>query len=240
MKDPVHESFSSFFNAVCELTEDFEKDDDFLLLFRGQKDSRWDLLPRIARINSLFINHNFERLEADLIDEFKRLARPYLSSDLLNSPWDLLALAQHHGLPTRLLDWSTNPLVALYFAFINQDKTVQNRMVWMLVIEKESIAHCQEHSPFNNPKTVVFKPNHITQRLVSQNGWFTVHKFIKKDNRFIKLNVNTAYKKRLFKFTIQNSAREEILKRLDTLGINEFTLFPGLDGLCKYLEWKKE
>jgi hypothetical protein len=109
----------------------------------------------------------------------------------------------------------------------------------MLAIDKSELADCKEYSPFNNPRTVAFKPNHVTPRLISQNGWFTTHKFIEKTNKFIKLNKNKDYTKRLFEYKIDNNTREEILTRLDTLGINEFTLFPNLDGLSKYLVWKK-
>jgi hypothetical protein len=232
-------SFQAFFDELTSLTEDFSKDDPLILLFRGQKDSTWDLLPRIGRKDLKFIGPEFLQEEAEIIDEFQRLSRPYIGIDLISDPWDLLALAQHHGLPTRLLDWTSNPLVALYFAFFEKDDRIKDRMVWMLAMNKTEIADCKAHTPFNNPKTVVFKPNHITQRLISQNGWFTVHRFIKESNSFVKLNKNKDYKTRLFEFPISNNAREDILTRLDRLGVNEFTLFPSLDGLSRYLEWKK-
>ncbi|MBP8993599.1 MAG: FRG domain-containing protein [Bacteroidales bacterium] len=233
------DSFQEFFDNLLNLTKEFEKDDPLLLLFRGQKDSEWDLLPRIARPDLKFIGQNFLRKEKDLLDEFQRLSRPYINPDLISNPWDLLALAQHHGLPTRLLDWTTNPLVALFFAFIERDDKIKCRMVWLLVINSTELADCKQYTPFNTTKTVAFKPNHITQTIISQNGWFTVHKFIKSSNYFVKLNKNKDYKTRLFEFPINNNARNEILTRLDTMGINEFTLFPGLDGLSKYLQWKK-
>jgi hypothetical protein len=233
------DSFQEFFANLTHLTKDFKKDDPLLLLFRGQKDSTWDLLPRIARPDLKFIGPDFLKKEADIIDEFQRLSRPYIDPDLVSNPWDLLALAQHHGLPTRLLDWTTNPLVALYFAFIEQSDKIKYRMVWMLAIDKTALADCKKFTPFNTAKTVAFKPNHVTQRIISQNGWFTAHRFIKTSNYFIKLNKNKDYKTRLFEFPINNNARDEILTRLDTLGINELTLFPGLDGLSKYLQWKK-
>lgn len=232
-------SFLEFFNELIDVTKDIKKDDNLLILYRGQKNATWDLLPKIARSDLNFIGPDFLKKEADLLEEFQRLSRPYVSSELMSNQWDLLSFAQHHGLPTRLLDWTTNPLVALYFAFKEKDDLINNRIVWMLAIDKSELADCKTKTPFNNPKTVAFKPNHITQRLISQNGWFTTHKFVASSNAFVKLNKNKSYKDRLFDFPIKNIARDEILTRLDTLGINELTLFPGLDGLSKYLEWKK-
>lgn len=232
-------SFTNFFNELLEQTKVITKDDDLLLLYRGQKDANWDLLPKIARKELNFIGPNFIKKEKEILSEFKRLSKPYVSTDLFANNWDFLALAQHHGLPTRLLDWTTNPLVALFFAFQEKDDNLKTRKVWLLIIEKDELADCIKTTPFSNSKTVAFKPNHITQRLISQNGWFTVHKFNNVSKSFVKLNKNKVYKDQIFEFIINNNARDEILTRLDTLGINEFTLFPGLDGLSKYLEWKK-
>jgi hypothetical protein len=232
-------SFIDFFNELSDITKEITKDDNLLLLYRGQKDATWDLLPRIARKELNLIGPDFLKKEKDILSEFKRLSKPYLNSDLLSDNWDFLALAQHHGLPTRLLDWTTNPLVALFFAFQEKDDNIKQRKVWILAIKKEELADCKKTTPFTISKTVAFKPNHITQRLISQNGWFTVHKFNINTKRFVKLNENKLYKDQVFDLTINNKAREEILTRLDVLGINEFTLFPGLDGLSKYLIWKK-
>lgn len=232
-------SFIEFFNELYESTKDFDKNDDNLLLYRGQKDSSWHLLPKIARKDLNYIGTDFKTKETELLDEFQRLSRPYIDYNIISDDWDLLALAQHHGLPTRLLDWTTNPLVALYFAFIEEDKLVKNRAVWILIIDKLSIADCSKHTPFNYPKTIAYKPNSITQRLIAQNGWFTVHKLNPPPKYFLKLDKHAEFKDSLISLEIDNNARDEILTRLDTLGINEFTLFPGLDGLSKYLKWKK-
>jgi hypothetical protein len=218
----------------------YEKTETILLLFRGQKDAKWDLMPKIAREEYNIIGDDFIKKEEQILSEFKRLARPYVNNDIFSNPWDFLALAQHHGLPTRLLDWTLNPLVALYFAFWEQDNSIKNRALWLMEINPDELADCENFSPFNTNKTVAFKPNHITQRLISQNGWFTTHKFILKDKRFAKLNNLSSFKRTIIKVQFTNDMREEVLTRLDSLGINEFTLFPGLDGLSKYLEWKNK
>jgi type I restriction enzyme M protein len=72
--------------------------------------------------------------------------------------------------------------------------------------------------------------------LISQNGWFTAHKYVI-DTGFVRLNKHRIYKPKLMRIDITNKIREEILSNLNIMGINEFSLFPGLDGLSNYLEW---
>jgi len=79
-------------------------------VFRGHSNEDWRLQPSVGRGESY--SPDWERL---LLDQFRRLAEPHVTSAGLTE-WDWLALAQHHGLPTRLLDWTTNSLVACFFA----------------------------------------------------------------------------------------------------------------------------
>jgi hypothetical protein len=224
---------------ISKVTTDVTEGDTqkhFLFLYRGQRDITWELLPKIARQN---IDANFLDEEKEILNEFKRIGRPYIDSAIISNTWDLIALAQHHGLPTRLLDWSTNPLVALWFAFFEKDETVSERAVWVLILEKNELANIETEEPFALSKTKAFKPNHITRRLTAQSGWFTAHKFMDIDQKFIRLNTNKIYKKKIVKFILPNSERDHVLNGLDILGINYFSLFPDLDGLTKYLDWKR-
>ena len=206
---------------------------DGFILYRGQKNSKWGLIPKIARQR---LEKDFLDKEIDKLNEFKRLGRPFIENSILSDYWDLVALAQHYGLSTRLLDWTTNPLVALWFAFIEIDTTIKNRAVWLLFLDRADIADIANGSPFDQKRTKAFRPSHITSRITAQSGWFTTHKFLKTTSRFVRLNSNRVYKDRLIKFEIPNKERNEILKGLDVLGVNVFTLFPDLDGLSKYLE----
>jgi len=229
------ENFSQFISKVTT-TPTVEQSRRFHFLYRGQQDSKWNLVPKVDRqeIRTSFIDN-----EKNSLEEFKRMGRPFMDTSILNNPWDLLALAQHHGLSTRLLDWTTNPLVALWFAF-NEKCDAKTRAVWLLILERNEIADTSIETPFNQIKTKAYKPNHITNRIIAQNGWFTTHKFDKESLSFEKLEENKSFGDRFIKFELPNTERQNILNSLDILGINSFSLFPDLEGLAKYIDWKKQ
>ncbi|MBF0510430.1 MAG: FRG domain-containing protein [Deltaproteobacteria bacterium] len=96
-------------------------DADGVWLFRGQTDSSWGLIPSIFRgIDSLVPKYEDDdaewitRIERDIYREFEQHARQYKPTG--QSRWESLALAQHYGTPTRLLDWTRSALIAAYFA----------------------------------------------------------------------------------------------------------------------------
>jgi hypothetical protein len=105
-------------------------------IFRGQR-RNWELLPKIGRLKV----PNLRDYEYQLMEDFKREALPYIDWPFdYNSPWDWLALAQHHGLPTRLLDWTSNPLAGLWFAVRNTpDKLRCPAVVWVFNPREEDI-----------------------------------------------------------------------------------------------------
>ncbi|MDF3196590.1 FRG domain-containing protein [Pseudomonas sp. 1928-m] len=90
------------------------------LIFRGVTDKNHTLTPSIGRHPRENTGNDISALEDDFIAEFKRLSIPELEA-IPNNELEWLFLAQHYGLPTRLLDWSTNPLVALFFAAEKED-----------------------------------------------------------------------------------------------------------------------
>jgi hypothetical protein len=86
--------------------------------------------------------------------------------------------------------------------------------------------------PFAIKKIHVFHPTHVTQRITTQQGCFTVHPPPFYDMRRVQRT-----NEELVKFTIAKSFRDQIKNDLDRLGMNCASLFPELDGLCKYLKW---
>jgi len=207
---------------------------DKLFLFRGQPEDK-PLLPKIAR-NLVPISRVLE-LEDFLLSEFKRRSRPHLTV-VPNKNWDWLALAQHSGMATRLLDWSDNPLAALWFAVNESPPRRSPGVVWMFEVPTQDIVSAElKTDPRQGHRTKVFQPRHISPSIVAQGGWFTAHKFIEGENKFVPLEKNKTYKNFLTKFEIDADSFRQIEKQLDQFGINAASLFPGLIGLCKYLNW---
>lgn len=206
-------------------------------LFRGQREDK-DLLPKIARDGRNSLGEMILRLESEMLDEFKRQCLPYLEVTP-RYEWDWLALAQHHGMPTRLLDWTENPLAALWFAVKKPPEDDKNGVLWILKIPPNGIEKIsnQDSDPFQCNMTKVFRPNHITRRIVAQSGWFTVHKYTREDKCFVPLEVNKNYRSYLRKITIPSVNFARLRIQLNQHGVNNSVLFPDMEGLCKHIEW---
>ena len=234
VKEIPIDSFETFFHKICGYAS---KDrNSTIRLFRGHREANWPLLPKISRPE--YRTPNFIETEREILNDFKRMALQHNNDINEYSLWDLIPFAQHHGLPTRLLDWSTNPLAALWFAFEEETNVCGERCVWGFRVVSGYFADTDK-TPFNQLRTVVYRPNHMTRRITAQNGWFTNHKYNIKSKSFVKLEENQLMYPSLAKFTFKNDIRLEILNTLDVLGINKYSLFPDLDGLTKYITWKK-
>src|SRR5215208_6967226 len=118
---PTADTKSCATGCTCVCVEDFIR---FVTqhcscswIFRGQACSDWDLIPKVDRQEFDRSRNSKGRLglEQAILKEFKLLAQPHLTY-FPRSDWEWLAHAQHYRLPTRLLDWTFKPLVALYFA----------------------------------------------------------------------------------------------------------------------------
>ncbi len=202
------------------------------LLFRGQS-SDYQLIPKLGRIAS---GGDLPKKELSMITEIKRRTNNFSISHF--DEFDILVYGQHYGLATRLLDWTTNPLVALWFACMNENiKT--NSFVYLLkqsddkMIDKEI-----DKSPFNISETKILKPNLNSDRIVAQNGWFTIHTLDKDKRNFIALNNDVNYQNELWKFEIPHRQKELILIKLNMLGINYEYIYPGIEGTCNFINWK--
>lgn len=203
-------------------------------LFRGQPEDK-PLLPRLALLK---FKEPRARAEQRMFREFKRKALPYLEVGP-GSDWDWLALARHHGLPTRLLDWTSNPLAALWFAVREPPSLGANGVLWVLSPEGDDYASLDEaESPFDIARTRVFQPRHVTRRIIAQSGWFTAHKLLTGQKEFVPLEKNARFNRRLLKVIIRSTRFADLRWDLDRFGINAASLYPDIDGLCRHLEWE--
>lgn len=151
--------------------------------------------------------------------------------------WDILIYAQHHGLSTRLLDWTTNPLFALWFACANYTSS-SDSYIYLLTAKEDSLLDASiEKYPFKIKKIYVVKPNLNNSRIRAQSGWFTAHRYSKEAKQFVAIDKNNSIDGILKIKGIHASNKLSILKTLDKLGVNEESVFPGPEGTARYLNW---
>lgn len=205
------------------------------LLFRGQNNN-YPLIPKLGRTK---MNISLENVERKLISEIKRRGDRLLTKGVLDD-WELLVYVQHFGLATRLLDWTTNPLIALWFACQDDNKDT-NAFVYVLKYSDSSLLDTSKiKSPFSIKKTEIYKPNLNNERIVAQNGWFTVHSLHNATRRFLPLEEESVFKDKIWVMEIPGKQKSEILIKLDILGINHELVYPGIEGSCKYVNWTNE
>jgi hypothetical protein len=207
---------------------------DQFTLYRGQSLDK-ALLPKIARYQV----KDVEKTERAMLEDFQRRSLHLIDYHPGNS-WDWLALAQHHGMATRLLDWTENPLIALWFSMAPKTidvRDVDYSVVWGFnVPDKDIVATTSEMDSFKEGITKVFKPNHITKRITAQFGWFTIHRS-NREKQFVPFEQNADYSESLFKIEINSECFAECKKRLHNYGINSASMYPDIDGLAQHVEW---
>ncbi|WP_175574421.1 FRG domain-containing protein [Algoriphagus marinus] len=225
-------------------------DDDEFRLFRGQKNASWKLESRLYReVMEADLEQSFYEIEQTLFESFKSKLDKLKKETSSNT--EVLAYAQHYGLPTRLLDWSTNSLVALWFAFSESQMGNFDRVVQTITIQKWDVKGAEDENIFNTRVARFINPrNHfIDDRIKNQEGWFSNQDIniipIGKERsgdglphfgRSGLIEEDDYFNWKISKYYFSNSLRNSILESLEEAGITKEFLFPDFSRICEEIK----
>lgn len=244
--------------AFLKETDLGQKDDASALWFRGTGSAKYKLSPSIHRHQDIDSVEKLFDYENRLITRFKERCVPYLKYRIEDT-WEVLFLMQHYGMPTRLLDWTESPLIALFFAVSsatkNKDgKYEEDAAVWIMSPShwnQQTFAHTSykggamsptnqmikayapnEDSKHMNEKPAAILGIHNSPRIVAQRGSFCLFgkSLDPMEKFFIEGNHPDGALKKLI---IKKENIPEILKRLIWMGMTDAVVYPDLEGLAK-------
>lgn len=218
-------------------------DDQKTYFYRGQRDPKWKLQTSFHRESPKF-NYSLSDYLNYIVPEVHYYVcanrNEIIRQDDPIEFAGFLALLQHHGFPTPLLDWSLSPYIAAYFAFREIDVQkpgtdyvriyIFDASEWVNTFEQ--IYDLRETT---KPYVTVIRPvAKNNERLIVQRGAYTVTNVSDMQNHLTSLG-EKMNKMFLYVVDIDVSEKPKVMKDLNLMGINEMTLFPGMDGICKAL-----
>jgi FRG domain len=238
----IEKKIKSIQDLLVELEQD-NQNYSGSIWYRGQANTRWELIPGYLRLQN-------PPSESTLIKRFKQSAAMLVNS-IPKESFDWLFLMQHYGVPTRLLDWSESPLVALYFAVESHEKHITtDATLWSLRpselnknaginnAEEEFFVPSFEDIELQNYTVETLSQNARTQlrplatiatrnnaRIQAQHGVFTIHHHEKTPIE------NVGDSSHIIKYIIPDNSKKFILKQLSLLGFTKFQLFPELASI---------
>lgn len=242
-RDKRVDSLSIFFEVITQLISSGE--DNYW--YRGHAGLNWKLIPSALRQSSkdkiekaLNLRHDFSRLVSN------KMIKPPAIEDHLS--W--LGVAQHYGIPTRFLDWTSNPAIALYFtvastsdedgAFyilnplnLNLISKSENR-IFDSSRDKEMILEYLELDGKQKPragkhKTIAIQPVYNSERIVMQRGAFTLHG----DRQFA---LDSKQSASLVCIPIKKEDKKKLKLELRQIGIDQMSIFPEPEHVAKHLK----
>lgn len=225
------------------------------IYFRGESDREYELRPQIGRmVKEKRLYEEYQ--ERNVLHRFRCQSYAYYQRILTD--WEAIFLAQHHGLPTRLLDWTRNQLVALFWACQNKrdSKIVTNGGIYAFVRQPDenwdlNVFNSPLHNKYKYARDFkwlvkgvkVIYPFHVSPRITAHGGLFTIQ-----DDPYKRLNDYSPddYSRKDFdillirKWEVPKRAKKRILKELDEIGINIHTLYTDLNALTKRIKATEE
>jgi hypothetical protein len=251
-----HQLFQERTVTSWKEAKDLFEEIDQHFIFRGQRDASWLLRTSIERSSFFAKSYHVER---DFVQDFQRGASTYSDMRHLPKPDDYLSwlsLMQHYGAPTRLLDFSLSPYVAVFFAL---EGAVQNSAVW--AIEKDHLKEDLHHKfPFEYHEDIFFDlKEDVFNTIFTENKIKCVfpvrpvladRRYLLQQAIFVSLgNSNETFMQQLeayqwpqylpehiLKIVIPSEIREEALWDLSRMNIHRATLFGDLEGYSAYLK----